>query len=88
MPKIIDKINYTAFKCRWWRDLYHTVKLPYARDRMVEIYFWTCGMLHEEYSLARIFFAKTFGMVSLMDDTFDVHATLEECHKLKEAMQR
>jgi len=55
---------------------------------MVEIYFWTCGMLHEEYSLARIFFAKTFGMVSLMDDTFDVHATLEECHKLKEAMQR
>ena len=56
---------------------------------MVEIYFWTCGMLHEEeYSLARMFFAKTFGMVSLMDDTFDVHATLEECHKLKEAMQR
>ncbi|ONM19012.1 Alpha-humulene/(-)-(E)-beta-caryophyllene synthase [Zea mays] len=73
----------------WWRDLYNTVKLPYARDRMVEIYFWTCGMLHEEeYSLARMFFAKTFGMVSLMDDTFDVHATLDECHKLKEAMQR
>lgn len=73
----------------WWRDLYNTVKLPYARDRMVEIYFWTCGMLHEEeYSDARMLFAKTFGMVSLLDDTFDVHATLEECHKLTEAMQR
>ncbi|RLM73346.1 hypothetical protein C2845_PM15G01030 [Panicum miliaceum] len=73
----------------WWRDLYDTVKLPYARDRMVEIYFWTCGMLHEEeYSHARMLFAKTFGMVSLLDDTFDVHATLEECHKLNEAMQR
>ncbi|XP_037418249.1 eudesmanediol synthase-like [Triticum dicoccoides] len=73
----------------WWRDLYETVKLPYARDRMVEIYFWTCGMLHEEeYSRARILFAKVFGMVSLLDDTFDVHATLEECHKLNEAMQR
>uniref|UniRef100_A0ACD6AQG5 Uncharacterized protein n=1 Tax=Avena sativa TaxID=4498 RepID=A0ACD6AQG5_AVESA len=56
---------------------------------MVEIYFWTCGMLHEEeYSDARMLFAKTFGMVSLLDDTFDVHATLEECHKLTEAMQR
>ncbi|CAO2034288.1 unnamed protein product [Urochloa humidicola] len=73
----------------WWRNLYDTVKLPYARDRMVEIYFWTCGMLHEEeYSQARMLFAKTFGMVSLLDDTFDVHATLEECHKLNEAMQR
>ncbi|KQJ98123.1 alpha-humulene synthase [Brachypodium distachyon] len=75
--------------CLWWRDLYDTVKLPYARDRMVEIYFWTCGMLHEEeYSTARMLFAKTFGMVSLLDDTFDVHATLEECHKLNQAMQR
>ncbi|CAN6270906.1 unnamed protein product [Urochloa humidicola] len=73
----------------WWRDLYDTVKLPYARDRMVEIYFWTCGMLHEEeYSHSRMLFAKTFGMVSLLDDTFDVHATLEECHKLNEAMHR
>ncbi|KAF8641595.1 hypothetical protein HU200_067786 [Digitaria exilis] len=73
----------------WWRDLYDTVKLPCAQDRMVEIYFWTCGMLHEEeYSHARMFFAKTFGMVSLLDDTFDVHATLEECRKLNEAMQR
>nr|CAB3486410.1 unnamed protein product [Digitaria exilis] len=67
----------------WWRDLYDTVKLPCAQDRMVEIYFWTCGMLHEEeYSHARMFFAKTFGMVSLLDDTFDVHATLEECQYL------
>ncbi|TVU07075.1 hypothetical protein EJB05_47115, partial [Eragrostis curvula] len=73
----------------WWRDLYDTVKLPYARDRMVEIYFWTCGMLHEEeYSHSRKLFAKTFGLVSLLDDTFDVHATLEECYKLNEAMQR
>ena len=83
-------MKLATLACRWWRDLYDdTVKLPYARDRMVEIYFWTCGMLHEEeYSHARMLFAKTFGMVSLLDDTFDVHATLEECHKLNEAMQR
>ncbi|KAK3151678.1 hypothetical protein QOZ80_3AG0249120 [Eleusine coracana subsp. coracana] len=73
----------------WWKDLYGSVKLSYARDRLVENYFWTCGVFHEEeYSRARIMFAKTFGLLSLMDDTYDVHATLEECYKLNEAIQR
>lgn len=73
----------------WWKDLYGSVKLNYARDRLVENYFWTCGVFHEEeYSRARMMFAKTFGLLSLMDDTYDVHATLEECHKLNEAIQR
>ncbi|EAZ27000.1 hypothetical protein OsJ_10928 [Oryza sativa Japonica Group] len=73
----------------WWRELYESVKLSYARDRLVESYFWTCGVFHEEeYSRARIMFAKVFGLLSLMDDTYDVHATLEECYKLNEAIQR
>uniref|UniRef100_A0A0D9VU90 Terpene synthase N-terminal domain-containing protein n=1 Tax=Leersia perrieri TaxID=77586 RepID=A0A0D9VU90_9ORYZ len=74
---------------QWWRELYESVKMSYARDRLVESYFWTCGVFHEEeYSRARIMFAKVFGLLSLMDDTYDVHATLEECHKLNEAIQR
>lgn len=65
------------------------MKLSYTRDRLVESYFWTCGVFHEEeYSRARIMFAKVFGLLSLMDDTYDVHATLEECYKLNEAIQR
>uniref|UniRef100_A0A0E0KE03 Uncharacterized protein n=1 Tax=Oryza punctata TaxID=4537 RepID=A0A0E0KE03_ORYPU len=73
----------------WWRELYDSVKLSYARDRLVEFYFWICGVFHEEdYSRARIMLAKVFGFLSLMDDTYDVHATLDECHKLNEAIQR
>ncbi|CAL4914513.1 unnamed protein product [Urochloa decumbens] len=73
----------------WWKELYGDVKLSYARDRLVENYFWTCGVFHEEeYSRARMLFAKTFGLLSLMDDTYDVYATLEECHILNEAIQR
>ena len=65
------------------------MKLNYARDRLVENYFWTCGVFHEEeYSRARMLFAKTFGLLSLMDDTYDVYATLEECHILNDAIQR
>ncbi|KAF0911904.1 hypothetical protein E2562_012731 [Oryza meyeriana var. granulata] len=67
----------------WWRDLYDSVKLSYARDRLVESYVWTCSLFHEEdYSRARIMFAKVFGLLSLMDDTYDVHATLEECFSI------
>nr|ATI25526.1 beta selinene synthase [Zea mays subsp. mays] len=74
--------------CRWWRELYNDVKLPYARDRIVEIYFWACGVIHEEeMSRARMIFAKTFAFTSLIDDTCDVHATLEEVQKFNEAMQ-
>ncbi|CAD6203729.1 unnamed protein product [Miscanthus lutarioriparius] len=49
-----------------------------------------CGnvKLNYEYSRARMLFAKTFGLLSLMDDTYDVYATLEECHILNDAIQR
>uniref|UniRef100_A0A0D9VU91 Terpene synthase N-terminal domain-containing protein n=1 Tax=Leersia perrieri TaxID=77586 RepID=A0A0D9VU91_9ORYZ len=73
----------------WWKDLYDSVNLSYARDRLVESYFWTCNVFHEEeHSRSRIMFAKVFGLMSLMDDTYDVHATLEECYMLNEAIQR
>ncbi|CAN6225675.1 unnamed protein product [Urochloa humidicola] len=73
----------------WWKHTYSTMKLSYARDRPVENYFWTCGVFHEaKYSRARMMFAKTAGLLSTMDDTYDVHATLEECCKLNEAIQR
>ncbi|CAM0908349.1 unnamed protein product [Alopecurus aequalis] len=73
----------------WWRNVYDAVKLNYTRDRLVETYFWTCGVFHEEeYSHARMLFAKTFALVGLVDDTYDVHATLDDCHRLNEAIQR
>jgi len=73
----------------WWRNLYNDVKLPYARDRIVEPYFYACGIFHEEEnSHIRIVFTKVFVLLGLMDDTYDVHATLEECQMLNEAIQR
>ena len=65
------------------------MNLKYSRDRLVEVYFWCSGMIPEEgQSRARLMFVKAFALVSLLDDTFDVHATIEECHSLCESMQR
>ncbi|KAL5210536.1 hypothetical protein ABZP36_006159 [Zizania latifolia] len=72
----------------WWREFYRSVNLSYARDRIVECYLWACVTFHEEeYSRARIILTKVLALTSLMDDTYDAHATIEECHKLNEAIQ-
>ncbi|KAL6865278.1 hypothetical protein ACP4OV_016429 [Aristida adscensionis] len=74
---------------QWWKDLYQDVELSYSRDRVVECFFWSyTAFYEEEYSRARIMFTKTYSLLSLLDDTYDVHATLDECHKLTEAIRR
>jgi UDP-N-acetylmuramyl pentapeptide phosphotransferase/UDP-N-acetylglucosamine-1-phosphate transferase len=69
-------------------DLYSDVKLTYARDRIVESYFYSFGAFHEENSRIRIIVTKVFVLIGLMDDTYDVRATMEECQMLDEAIQR
>lgn len=70
-------------------DLSRDVGLNYARDRVVECYFWSYTVYYEqEYTRARMILAKIVVLVSLLDDTYDAHATLEDSRKLTEAIQR
>ncbi|WVZ59787.1 hypothetical protein U9M48_009886, partial [Paspalum notatum var. saurae] len=74
---------------QWWKDVYQEVELNYARDRVVEVFFWSYTIYHkQDYSRARTMLTKIFSLVTLLDDTYDVHATLDDCHKLTEALQR
>uniref|UniRef100_A0A0D9Z7A9 Terpene synthase metal-binding domain-containing protein n=1 Tax=Oryza glumipatula TaxID=40148 RepID=A0A0D9Z7A9_9ORYZ len=73
---------------QWWEDLSNDIGLDYIRDRIVECYFWSYSMyFEEEYTRARMILAKFFMLTSLLDDTYDTHATLEECRKLNVAIQ-
>ncbi|CAL4984738.1 unnamed protein product [Urochloa decumbens] len=73
----------------WWQDLYAEVALSYARDRTVQLYLWAHTMCYEkEYSCARITLTKLSALVTMMDDTYDVRATLEESQSFNEAIQR
>ncbi|KAF0893591.1 hypothetical protein E2562_027317 [Oryza meyeriana var. granulata] len=73
----------------WWKDLYGSVGLTYVRDRAVESYVWSYVVFYEEnLELTRMIFAKIIGLIILMDDTYDSYATIEECRKLNEAIQR
>ncbi|KAL1535654.1 germacrene A synthase-like [Salvia divinorum] len=74
---------------RWWKELELISKLPYARDRIVECFYWALGMYHEpQYSRARIFLTKTIAMTSLLDDTYDAYGTIDELKVFTEAIQR
>nr|UYW66145.1 (E)-caryophyllene synthase [Solanum elaeagnifolium] len=74
---------------RWWKDLDFANKYPYARDRLVECYFWILGVYFEpKYSCARKMMTKVIQMASLIDDTFDAYATLDELVQFTDAIQR
>nr|QNC49794.1 terpene synthase 12b [Leucophyllum frutescens] len=74
---------------RWWKDLDLISKLPYARDRVVECFFWAMGVYHEpQYSRARIMLTKTIAMTSIIDDTYDAYGTIEELDIFTEAIMR
>nr|UNI81645.1 terpene synthase 2 [Stevia rebaudiana] len=74
---------------RWWKRLDVPNNLSYARDRMVESYFWALGVYFEpKYSHARVFLAKIISMAAVLDDTYDVYGTYEELKIFTEAIQR
>ncbi|KAE8650090.1 hypothetical protein Csa_009864 [Cucumis sativus] len=74
---------------RWWKD--HKLKelLPFARVRVVEIYVWALGIQYEpKYSNTRRILVKIITFISLLDDMYDVYATLDELQLFTNAIQR
>ncbi|KAK9005506.1 hypothetical protein V6N11_042937 [Hibiscus sabdariffa] len=58
---------------RWQKDLDIVNKLPFARDRLVESYFWILRVYFEsQYSLAREILNKVLVMASNMNDIYDM----------------
>ncbi|CAL4914377.1 unnamed protein product [Urochloa decumbens] len=73
---------------QWWKELSKEIGLEYVRDRIVECYFWAYSVYYEqEYARARMILVRLFMQTSLLDDTYDDHATLEESQKLTKAIE-
>ncbi|KAL4355025.1 hypothetical protein GQ457_06G022580 [Hibiscus cannabinus] len=74
---------------RWWKDLDFSTKLPFARDRLVEGYFWMLGMYFEpKYSFGREILTKIITMISIMDDIYDSYGIFEELQLFTNTIQR
>ena len=62
----------TKNKCRWWKKVDVVVYFPFARDRLLECYFWPLGVYYEpQYALGRKFVTKLAAMTTILDDFFD-----------------
>nr|AKA94109.1 beta-caryophyllene synthase [Ocimum kilimandscharicum] len=74
---------------RWWKELDFGNKLPFARDRLVECYFWIVGVYFEaDYAIARRLLTKVIYLASILDDIYDVYATFEELTLFSAVLQR
>ncbi|CAL5004164.1 unnamed protein product [Urochloa decumbens] len=73
----------------WWKDFKSRTDLRFARDRLVEMYFWKMGVFYEPYySYSRIMLTKLILFVSLFDDLYDNYSTTEESQIFTTAMER
>ena len=74
---------------KWWNELDFERELPFARNRIVELYFWILGVYFEpHYSTARYFLTKAIAFISVMDDIYDAYGTFEELTIFTEVIQR
>ncbi|KAJ4850700.1 hypothetical protein Tsubulata_035874 [Turnera subulata] len=73
----------------WWNDLGLANKLSFARDRLMECFFWTVGMAFEpQFSSCRKGLTKVTSFITVIDDIYDVYGTLEELEMFTEAVER
>ncbi|KZV46531.1 viridiflorene synthase-like [Dorcoceras hygrometricum] len=74
---------------RWWKDLDLISKVPYMRGRLVEAYFWGLGFNYEpQYFSARSAIVKAIVYMTMLDDTYDTFAPLEDLEILTRVLQR
>ncbi|KAL3845662.1 hypothetical protein ACJIZ3_003065 [Penstemon smallii] len=73
---------------RWWKALDFENKLPFARNKVVECYFWIMAVYFEpQYDVARRFLTKLITLLSVTDDIYDVEGTLNELQLYTDAIQ-
>ncbi|XP_062080575.1 germacrene-A synthase-like [Humulus lupulus] len=74
---------------KWWKEIDFVHKVPFVRDRIVELYLWILGVFHEpEYYFARNITTKVIAMASVADDIYDAYGTFEELVLLTESIDR
>ncbi|XP_074366670.1 sesquiterpene synthase Cop-like [Apium graveolens] len=73
----------------WWKSLNIKEKLPFAREKPIETFFWGVGMSFEpQYRLARRVLAAVMALIVVVDDVYDIYGTVEELTLFTEAIQR
>ncbi|RXH68081.1 hypothetical protein DVH24_028228 [Malus domestica] len=74
---------------RWWVDMGLAEKLSFTRDRLMEYFFWSVGIIFEpQHSHVRKELTKVAALVTTIDDVYDVYGTLDELELFTSAVER
>ncbi|KAL5548165.1 hypothetical protein UlMin_003396 [Ulmus minor] len=87
----VQKLHQKELKdiSKWWKNLDFVSKLPFTRDRVVEGFFWIVGVYFEpKYALGRKILTKVIAITSIIDDTYDNYATVDELELFTDAIER
>ncbi|KAK9026065.1 hypothetical protein V6N11_038913 [Hibiscus sabdariffa] len=96
----LAKLNYNILQSiylkelqelvEWWKDLNIKERLPFARDRMPECFFWATGITPRgpQFSKLRRNLAKFGSFASPLDDIFDIYGSLDELERYSDAVNR
>ncbi|KAK3000018.1 hypothetical protein RJ639_024435 [Escallonia herrerae] len=74
---------------RWWKSTRLGEKMTFSRDRLMENFLWTVGVIFEpEFQYFRRMSTKVNSLVTTIDDLYDVYGTLEELELFTNAVER
>ncbi|XP_040947372.1 tricyclene synthase TPS4, chloroplastic-like [Gossypium hirsutum] len=74
---------------RWWTGTELSSKLNFARDRLMECFFWSIGMVSEpQFRNWRKSYTKVAFFATIIDDVYDLYGTLDELELFAEAVER
>ncbi|XP_024046606.1 LOW QUALITY PROTEIN: isoprene synthase, chloroplastic-like [Citrus clementina] len=74
---------------RWWEDIDLAKNLKFARDRLMECFIWSVGMVPKpQYSNCRRALTKVAAFVTIIDYIYAVYGTLDELELFTYAVER
>nr|ADB93807.1 chloroplast terpenoid cyclase [Catharanthus roseus] len=77
------------YALRWWKSTSFSERLKFSRDRLVEHFFWTVGIIFDpEYGYCRRMKTKVVALITTIDDIYDVYGTLDELELFTNAVER
>ncbi|KAK5795586.1 hypothetical protein PVK06_036855 [Gossypium arboreum] len=74
---------------RRWKELGLGERLSFARDRLMENFFWSVGMIiTPQDGKGRRIQTKVNALITVIDDVYDVYGTLDELELFTDAVER
>ncbi|MBA0829423.1 hypothetical protein Goarm_014031 [Gossypium armourianum] len=81
-----DDLRYVS---AWWKELGLDKRMSFARDRLMENFLWSVGMIiSPQNGKGRRIQTKVNSLITIIDDVYDVYGTLDELELFTDVVER